>query len=193
MRYARRFVAIVGAFAAAERAALPNEGERLTRLVIRYLYKLMAYKDEYETARLLTDSVFVERVRALFPGYREMAFNLQPPIMRGAGLKKKIALGPAFVVPLKLLARLKFVRGSFADPFARAITRRAERAAIDWYEGLVELARTRLRPETAAVIADLLAVPDGIRGYENVKLGTLQTAKQKVTDLVRRLEEVGIK
>jgi hypothetical protein len=74
MRYARRFVAIVAAFAAAERAALPHEGGRLTRLVIRYLYKLMAYKDEYETARLLTDSLFVERVRALFPGYREMAF-----------------------------------------------------------------------------------------------------------------------
>jgi indolepyruvate ferredoxin oxidoreductase len=96
-------------------------------------------------------------------------------------------------MPLKLLARFKFVRGSFADPFSRAITRRAERAAIDWYEGLVELARSRLRPETATVIADLLAVPDGIRGYENVKLKTLQAAKEKVTDLIRRLDEVGIK
>jgi indolepyruvate ferredoxin oxidoreductase len=191
-RYARRFVAIVAAFAAAERAAVPNGGERLTRLVIRYLYKLMAYKDEYETARLLTDPLFVERVRAQFPGFRQMAFNLQPPIMRVGGLKKKVALGPAFVVPLKLLARLKFVRGSFADPFARAITRRAERAAIAWYEGLVDLARARLCPETTSVVADLLGLPDGIRGYENVKLKTLQTAKQKAADLIRRLEQVSV-
>jgi indolepyruvate ferredoxin oxidoreductase len=72
------------------------------------------------------------------------------------------------------------------------MTRKAERAAIDWYEGLIDLARTRLRPETATLIADILAVPEGIRGYESVKLKTLQTAKQKATDLVRRLEEVSI-
>lgn len=191
MRYARRFVAVVAAFAAAEHAMLPNEGEPLTRLVIRNLYKLMAYKDEYETARLLTNSLFAERVRALFPGYRKMSFNLQPPFMRAAGLKKKIALGPAFVLPLKLLARLKFVRGSFADPFARAITRKAERAAIDWYEGLVDLARMRLRRENATLVADLLAVPDDIRGYESIKLKTLDTAKLKVADLVGRLEQAG--
>jgi indolepyruvate ferredoxin oxidoreductase len=193
MRYARRFVTIVAAFAAAERAALPNGDERLTRLVIRYLYKLMAYKDEYETARLLTDSVFADRVRSLFPGYREMAFNLQPPIMRGAGLKRKIALGSVFVVPLKLLARLKFVRGSFADPFGRAATRKAERTAIDWYVAIVDRARTGLSPETAPLIADLLSVPDCIRGYEHVKLATLETAKHKATNLAQLLEHAGAK
>jgi indolepyruvate ferredoxin oxidoreductase len=187
-RYARRFVAKVAAFAAAEHAALPGGDERLTRLVIRNLYKLMAYKDEYETARLLTDPVFAKRLRELFPGYRNMMFNLQPPIMRAGGLKKKIALGPAFVVPLRLLARLKFVRGSFADPFARAPTRKAERAAIGWYLSLIEMAQKRLRPETATLVADLLSVPDAVRGYEHLKLTTLESANQKAAALALRLD-----
>jgi indolepyruvate ferredoxin oxidoreductase len=190
--YARRFVAIVAAFAAVERAALPDGDERLTRLVTRYLYKLMAYKDEYETARLLTDSIFAERVRALFPGYRSMMFNLQPPIMRAGGLKKKIALGPRFVLPLRFLARLKFIRGSFADPFARAPTRKAERWAIDWYVTLIDFCRKRLRPETAMLIGKLLAVPDDIRGYEHVKLKTLEAAKDKAAELVNRLADVPV-
>jgi len=190
LRYARRFVAIVAAFIEAERAVLPDGDERLTRLVTRYLYKLMAYKDEYETARLLTDPIFAERVRALFPGYLNMMFNLQPPIMRAGGLRKKIALGRVFFLPLRLLARLKFVRGSFADPFALAQTRKAERAAIDWYAALIDLCRKRLRPETAMLVGDLLSLPDGVRGYEHVKLATLEAAKQKAAELIERLDQV---
>jgi indolepyruvate ferredoxin oxidoreductase len=94
------------------------------------------------------------------------------------------------MLPLRLLARLKFVRGSFADPFALAQTRKAERAAIDWYTALIDRCRKGLRPETAMLVGDLLSLPDGVRGYEHVKLATLAATKQKAAELIDRLDQV---
>jgi indolepyruvate ferredoxin oxidoreductase len=188
VRYARRFVATVAAFANMEREALADGNARLTGLVIRHLYQLMAYKDEYESARLLTDPVFAERVRSSFPGYEKMSFNLQPPFMRAMGLRKKFAVSSAFSMPLRFLARLKFIRGSFADPFGYAKPRKAERQAIEWYVGLIEVASRYLRPEHTALLGELLSVPESVRGYEQIKLARLAAAKQRAAVLVQRLE-----
>lgn len=177
---ARRYVDVVGRFAAQGRS--PD----LVPTVARNLYKLMAYKDEYETARLLSDPIFAERVREQFPGFRAMMINLQPPLMRHFGLNKKIALGPWFMPLLRTLAKFKFVRGSLFDPFGHNPARKAERDAIGWYIDLVDHVRENARAGTQADDAELLALPESIRGYEDIKLRSLDAARKRASAILQR-------
>jgi indolepyruvate ferredoxin oxidoreductase len=138
----------------------------IQEIVARNLYKLMAYKDEYEVARLLTKS-----------GYEGVTYNLHPPLLREMGLRRKIQLGPWFRPFLKLLASLKPLRGGALDIFGRSSHRREERELVGWYRHLIE---TNLDHPG---IAELAGLPDAIRGYDEIKSRSIAAAKQKAREL----------
>ena len=154
------------------------ENPKLRETVGQYLYKLMAYKDEYEVARLLTQSEFERKVRDMWEAPESISYNLHPPLLRRFGLKKKMKLGPWFRYPLLALARLKFLRGTPFDVFGYAAHRRKERELIVWYHNLIETVLERLTPENLDDALELAALPDQIRGYEHIKEDSIARVKK---------------
>lgn len=186
--WAQRYIERVAAVARTERAALGTSQPQLTEAVARNLYKLMAYKDEYEVARLLMQKTFSTRVQATFTGPVKIMFNLQPPFMRWLGLNRKVKLG-AWIRPLMTaLAACKVMRGTALDPFGYLQVRREERDLIVWYEALIEAVVPRVLAHTNSVALELLALPDEIRGYEHVKSKSIAQAKLKAESLKPKLD-----
>ncbi len=170
--YARRYAEFVGKVAAAERAAVPGE-TRLAEAVARYLYKLMAYKDEYEVARLHLRPEVRESIRAEL-GEAEVRYQLHPPLLRSLGLRRKLALGTWIEGVFRLLVPLRRLRGTPFDPFGYARVRRVERGLVHEYRGMVERALESLGPETHERAVRIARLPDLVRGYEDVKLRTVR-------------------
>src|SRR6185503_2968758 len=123
---------------------------RLSENVARYLFKLMAYKDEYEVARLHLRNDLAAALADEFPGGVKVQYNLHPPFLRAMGMKKKIKLGTWFDGAFKLLYAMRGLRGGALDVFGRAEVRRVERALIGEYRMLVEQALAKLGPDTHA-------------------------------------------
>jgi len=170
----------------AERAATGRTD--VARAVMGNLHKLMTYKDEYEVARLLIQDTFQERARAAFDPQAKFFYNLQPPLLRSFGLKGKIALGAWFTPALRMLAAVRFLRGTALDPFGRASVRRLERELIVWYEALLDAVLPMLTPENEAVIRDIVSLPDDIRGYEDLKLHSAAKARDRAKQLLEQLK-----
>ena len=168
-RYAEEYRAFVESVTEREPA--------LAETVARYLYKLMAYKDEYEVARLLTDPAFEEQVHSMWETAESIHYNVHPPFLRALGWKKKLQLGPWFRAPLRLLARLKALRGTWFDPFGYARLRKEERALIAWYRNLIEGILAHVTPGTLPLAMEIAALPDQIRGYENLKMEKIREAR----------------
>lgn len=188
--YARRYVNVIArVYEADQRNGGADHDFRLTYWAAFMLYKLMAYKDEYEVARLLTGPG-EQKIRDLFDGEVALSYNLHPPALRARGLDQKLRLGPWFRPVMRLMARFKFLRGSAFDPFGRTAARREERDLIVWYEGLVDTALGLLGPETYPDIVELLRAPDGIRGYEAVKQRSVLRVRQQVEQTVEQLTKV---
>ncbi|MGV3493388.1 MAG: indolepyruvate ferredoxin oxidoreductase family protein [Ramlibacter sp.] len=167
--YARRYQELVERVRAAE---APLGKTQLTEGVARGLFKLMAYKDEYEVARLHADSGFREKVEAQFEGDFKVHYHLAPPLIakrneRGELVKRKF--GPATFHLFKLLARLKGLRGTPLDVFGRTEERRMERALIDEYRRTVEELIAGLQPGNHALAVEIARLPEQIRGYGHVK------------------------
>ena len=155
----------------------------LTDAVARGLHKLMAYKDEYEVARMLTDPAFLETVRAEVPGADNLTYKLHPPVLEALGRKKKIGFGPRAHVALRLLAKGKRLRGTAWDPFGYAKVRRIERRLLAHYEQMVLRSARELTSstyETAIAAAD---AADLVRGYEDVKLRNIDTYLARLRSL----------
>jgi indolepyruvate ferredoxin oxidoreductase len=187
-RYPEPYVAFVLKVAARERAVDPR-GTALTHAVIRYLYKLMAYKDEYEVARLHLAPGFQAATRELFVAPRRLVWHFHPPLLRAWGLRRKLALGPWFGPALRLLRGLRRLRGTPLDPFGYAALRREERRLVGWYLGLLDEALARLDGATYATAVELARLPDGIRGYEAIKLESVRATRTRATALLGRLTE----
>src|SRR5581483_11317676 len=185
--YARRYLDVVGRVRAAEQDKTPGS-TALTEAVARYLYKLMAYKDEYEVARLSLEPALRAGLEAEFgPGARA-AWRLHPPVLRALGLKRKIALGPWFVPAFRVLRAMRGVRGTWLDPFGRTRVRVTERALIEEYLGLVDQLIGHLSPATAALAVELASLPDVVRGYEDVKLRNVESYRQSLAGLRAQLD-----
>jgi indolepyruvate ferredoxin oxidoreductase len=176
------YVALVEQVAAAERPF--TEDSRLALAVARNLFKLTAYKDEYEVARLLTDEAFLAKTRAEHPG-GVVSFNLLPPVLSAMGRKKKVKFGPWSLVVLRLLATLKFLRGTAFDPFGRAHVRKVERALVAHYRDVVTGLVSALDPASYERAVEVAELPDMVRGYEHVKL-------RNVTAYRAELERLGL-
>ena len=167
--WARRWAEAVRQVHVAEQERTPGHSE-LTEAVARQLFKLMAYKDEYEVARLHLDAVERAKLGAEFGEDAKVYFMLHPPLLRALGLKRKLKLGRWFVPAFRMLYRMRRLRGRWIDPFGRAEVRRVERRLIGEYEELISEALTLLTPDTHATALELLELPDVIRGYEEIKL-----------------------
>jgi indolepyruvate ferredoxin oxidoreductase len=154
----------------------------------RQLYKLMAYKDEYEVARLHLDAVERAKVDAEFGEGAKVLFMLHPPLLRALGLKRKLKLGPWFTPAFRLLRGLRRLRGTKLDLFALPEVRRVERALPGEYRALVERALVDLRPETHATVAQIAELPDVVRGYEDIKLRNVERFRAEAAEL---LDELG--
>jgi indolepyruvate ferredoxin oxidoreductase len=163
----------------------------LTLAVARNLHKLMAYKDEYEVARLYSDTGFLERVAGMFEGDWKLTFHLAPPLIAGpdpvTGEPEKRAYGQWMLRAFRLLARLKGVRGTWLDPFGRSAERRLERQLIVDYEGLVAELLANLSPANHATAVELASIPDRIRGFGPVKERFLRHAKAREAELLQAL------
>ncbi|MDP1632693.1 MAG: indolepyruvate ferredoxin oxidoreductase family protein [Caulobacter sp.] len=189
--YAVRYRSLVERAALAETAVSGATGE-LTEAVARYFYKLMAYKDEYEVARLYTDGRFAARLAAQFEGDYRLEFNLAPPLFAGhdpsTGELRKRAYGAWMFAGFKLLARLKGLRGGALDIFGYQNERRIERGLIDSYERTVDAMLQDLSSDTLPTAVALARLPDEIRGYGHVKMANLATAEAKRAGLLARLD-----
>jgi indolepyruvate ferredoxin oxidoreductase len=188
--YAARYAAMVGRVHEAEAAHLPGE-TRLTEAVARALFKLMAYKDEYEVARLYTQSDFVKRVADRFEGPYELRFHLAPPIFGDrdpqTGHLRKREFGPWMLAVFRLLARLRRLRGTRFDIFARSEERRTERRLIGEHEAVIEEILSRLSSVNHATAVELASLPLEIRGFGHIKEANLARAKAKEAALLTRL------
>ncbi len=142
--------------------------------VARNLYKLMAYKDEYEVARLLTNPEREAAVSGMWEAAESISYNLHPPFLRKFGVKRKLQLGPWFRIPLRMLAKLKVLRGTPLDLFGITAHRRNERSLASWYRKLVEDVISN-QPSDAL---EIVALPEQIRGFEGIKEESIRRVKR---------------
>jgi indolepyruvate ferredoxin oxidoreductase len=177
--YAARYRGLVDAVRAAETRLA--QGEALTRAVATNLAKLMAYKDEYEVARLFTSTPWEKELKSAFTGKYKIRFNLAPPLIaakdKRTGHLKKRAFGGWLKHAFGLLARMKGVRGKPYDPFGWTAERREERALVAAYEATVRRLIEGLTPANHAQAVKIAAVPTEIRGYGHVKAAAIAKAR----------------
>jgi indolepyruvate ferredoxin oxidoreductase len=188
--YARQYWVLVDRAKAAEATRAPGKCE-FADAVARYLFKLMAYKDEYEVARLYTDGSFEKQVKAEFAGDNlRFEFHLSPPLLarrdKTTGLPRKMSFGPWLLPAFRLLAMMKFLRGTALDPFGYSVERRTERKLIEDYEAMLEEVFANLTPENHHLAVGLAAIPEKIRGFGHVKQRHLVTAKAEEAALLEQ-------
>ena len=178
--YAAEYQAFVHKVQAAE--AQLGSSTRLAEAVARYLFKLMAYKDEYEVARLHTDKAFTDKIAAQFEGDYKLVHHLAPPLMAQRNSKGELVkrpFGPWMRSAFGLLARMKSLRGTAFDIFGKTKERRTERALIQQYRACVEELLQGLTPERLALAVQIASIPEDIRGYGHVKERHLQAARAR--------------
>ena len=188
--YAARYRARVDKAKAVEAARAPGKCG-LADAVARYLFKLMAYKDEYEVARLYTDGAFLAQIENTFSGENlRFEFHLAPPLLarrdKTTGLPRKMSFGPWLLPAFRLLAKFKFLRGTAFDPFGRTRERRTERKLIADYEALLDQVFAALTPDNHHLAVGLAAIPEKIRGFGHVKQRHLAAAKAEETALLEQ-------
>ncbi len=188
--YARRYENLVRRVEKSERNLRGAGALPLAEAVARNYFKLLAYKDEYEVARLYTDHGFLEGVKGQMEGDVRLRFHLAPPLLArhdpATGRPRKIEIG-GWIVPLfRVLKRLRFLRGTPCDPFGYGAERRAERRLIAEYEALIAEILTALSPENHALAVQLAALPAEIRGYGPVKAAAMAKTRTRHEELLRR-------
>ncbi|MEM7339193.1 MAG: indolepyruvate ferredoxin oxidoreductase family protein [Actinomycetota bacterium] len=167
--------------AAAERTVAP-ESTALTDAVADGLFKLTAYKDEYEVARLMTDGEALAEAREVAGADGVVTWKLHPPMLRALGMESKIALGPWATPAIKVLAGRKGLRGSALDPFGRVEVRRVERALPGEYvDALRRLLATLDAGRLDAAVA-VAGLPDMVRGYEDIKLANVERYRTAMSE-----------
>ena len=166
-------------------------GEALPRAVAINHARLLAYKDEYEVARLFTDGRFEKQLRDQFEGDFKFNFNLAPPILGGGldaqGRPKKRAFGSWMMSAFKVMARFRFLRGTPLDIFGYNADRKLERDLIAGYEKDVATVLSLLSPLNHDIAVELLSLPERIRGYGPVKEKAVNEAKVRYTQLAADL------
>ena len=173
-RYANEYLCRVQRIAEAEQRADSNSTV-VTRSVAEGLYKLMAYKDEYEVARLCLDASDAARRDEEFGAGAKAYWHLHPPVLRSLGMKRKLKLGPWFKPAFVGLRAMRRVRHTKLDLFGYSKVRRVERELARQYAEVVDGLATRLTAENLDAAAALAALPDMVRGYEHIKLNNVAT------------------
>ena len=176
--YATRYRQLVDKVRAAEAAAVKGSTE-LTEAVARYGFKLMAYKDEWEVARLYTSGEFERKLKETFDGKLKLKFHLAPPLLApkdSHGHLKKMTFGPWVLPVFRTLAKMRFLRGTALDVFGYTAERRAERQLIEDYFSLVDEMLAHLNAKNHLLAVALARVPEEIRGYGHIKARNMELA-----------------
>ena len=187
-RYAARYATLVDRVAAAERDKAPGM-TGLADAVARHYFKLLAYKDEYEVARLYTDGTFAARIREQFEGDYRLKFHLAPPMLAdrdpNTGLPRKKTYGRGMIWMFRALARLKRLRGTPLDIFGYTPERKRERLLIAEYEATVSELTTGLSHDNHALAMQIASIPEHIRGYGHIKDRHIDAAKAQEAVLIK--------
>ena len=186
--YAVRYEALVNMVRQAESAL--DAGDRLTRAVAKAYFKLMAYKDEYEVARLYTNGEFVDKLKQQFDGEFSLKFNLAPPLFAKKDAKGhlvKAEYGSWMWKAFGVLAKLKKLRGTKLDVFGYTAERRTERALIEEYRATVLSLLDGLDKDNLALAAQIAALPEKIRGFGHVKAKALTQFREEQAKLLKKM------
>jgi indolepyruvate ferredoxin oxidoreductase len=189
--YAKQYVAFVQDIRRRVRARSLHEGEAFVRTVALTLARLMAYKDEYEVARLYTAPIFMQRMQQQFAGDFTMSFQLAPPFLPGrdaSGRPKKRSFGPWIMSAYKILSRMKGLRGTPFDLLGYSHERRLERRLIDDYRALIESIVDRLDEQNASAAIELAGAAFEIAGYGHVKAAAVVRYETRLPDLKKAFE-----
>ncbi|WP_044530055.1 DUF6537 domain-containing protein [Herbaspirillum sp. B65] len=189
--YAAQYAKVVEAVRAAE---APLGSDKLSMTVARQLSRLMAYKDEYEVARLYTNGQFQQALAQQFEGDFTLSFHLAPPILArkdGQGYLLKARYGGWMMTAFKLLARMKGLRGGVLDIFGRTAERRMERALIVQYRSLVLGLLPRLTTDNLPTAIELAQLPQLVRGYGHVKQQAVEHMHARQASLLAAFERAG--
>ncbi len=193
--YAERYRAAVARVETAEKDKARGRSG-LAEAVAKSLYKLMAYKDEYEVARLYTDGSFMKKLNQQFDGDFRLEFNLAPPLFAArdpaTGHLKKRAYGRWVFQAFKLLASLKGLRGTAFDVFGYTEERKTERKLIGEYEATVDQLLARLDTQNHAIAVQIAHLPEQIRGFGHVKEKNLATVRQREAKLLATFRSPGV-
>lgn len=188
-KYAKRYENLVRLVAEKEQEHAPGM-HGLAEAVARYYFKLMAYKDEYEVARLYAETDFRRQIENTFEGDYKVKFNLAPPLFAKkdpeTGHLRKKEYGPWVFGVFRLLAKMRFLRGTILDPFGYTRERRQERQLIHDYASLVAELCENLDHDNYQLAVELATIPEHIRGYGHVKDRHLEKAKQREAELLER-------
>lgn len=193
-QYAERFKNIVASVREVEHSVAGSHARRLTQTVARNLHKLMAYKDEYEVARLYLREEFYERLRRQFEGEPgkdyKLYVHLSPPSLNlkdGEGAPRKKKFGPWIFNAFKILSKFKFLRGTAFDPFGRHPDRVLERRILAEYIEVIEQIKLSLTDNNYDTALELANYPDDIRGYGHIKEKSVEDVEQKRERLLKQL------
>ncbi|MET8747051.1 indolepyruvate ferredoxin oxidoreductase family protein [Streptomyces sp. NPDC004728] len=184
--YAARYARFVEKVRQAEGESAPGS-TALTEAVARHLHKLMAYKDEYEVARLSLDPEVEREVKARFGDGARISYRLHPPVLRALGMTRKIELGPWFKPAFQALAAMRRLRGTRLDPFGAARVRRTERALVVEYEATITEVCRNLDEGSHGLAIEIASLPDTVRGYEEIKMASVARYRARSAELVGRL------
>ena len=184
--YADRFRRQVDAVRAAEHAVDPGS-TALTDAVARHFHKLLAYKDEYEVARLALLDESQARYRAVGGPFTKVTYHLHPPALRAMGMGRKMKFRRTGAPSFSALRAMKHLRGTKADPFGWAKVRRVERAMIPEYEQAITTLLARLDTANLAEAVAIAALPDQVRGYEHIKLARAAAYRAELAERLARL------
>jgi indolepyruvate ferredoxin oxidoreductase len=178
--YARRFTDRIARF----RAALPQAGDDMVMAAAKSLFRLMAYKDEYEVARLHTEGAFEAELAATFEGDFKVKYHLAPPLLPlgtdARGRPNKRAFGAWMRPAFKVLARMKGLRGKAIDPFAHSADRKLDRALLDWFEAVLTHVERHFDPTRPEEAMSLLQAAQEIRGYGPVRHAAAEKVMEQV-------------
>ncbi len=181
--YAKRYVEKVAEVRAKESAVTTDT--RLSEAVARYLYKLMAYKDEYEVARLHRSKAFKQSMAEQFGADAKITYKLHPPTMRQFGYDSKIGLGKTGEAAFAALTKMKRLRGTAMDPFGRTKHRKMERELIGEYEGMIDKVLATLSEQSYDHAVEVAELPDIVRGYEGIKEANIAEFRSRAQQLLK--------
>ena len=185
-RYAEAYLDTVRTALAAERSVLDHDGD-FGLEVAKGLHKVMAYKDEYEVARLLLEAEAEAQLQAEFGEGIKVQWNLNPPMMRSFGVDRKLRLGAWFRPVLVGLRAAKRLRGTRVDVFGRAQVRRVERSLVRHYSQMVQETCSRMTTDSFDDCVAIVRLAEVVRGYEHVKLGNVAQYLESADELCTKL------
>ncbi len=185
--YVQRYLHLVERVRTLEIDRVPGSTE-FTEAVASYYFKLLAYKDEYEVARLYTNGDFMQKIKGRFEGDYKLKLHLAPPLFSSRdahnGEPVKTAYGAWILSAMNLLARFKFLRGTAFDPFGKTAERKMERRLIEEYEQTIEELLRGLSKKNHALAVEIARIPEQIRGYDLVKQKHVESAKSQKNELL---------